>query len=159
MREEWVTVCGHNDYEINKSGSIRKKGKERCLKVVYSNGYGKVILDGKTEYVSRLVAKTFLEDAESMEVLHKNKNNKDNRVSNLKWASHSEIEDHVLGPYHKMKKYSNDPKPVLVVETGEIYESVRSCAKHLMCEPSTIRKCLYHKNYTFKGLHFCLLEK
>lgn len=160
MGEEWKTIGNHQNYEISRRGLIRRKGKKKYLKTACSNGHYKVSLDGKTEYVSRLVAKHFLNKPEhSNEVLHKNKDKHDNRVSNLKWATHSEIEDHVLGPYSTMKMYSNKPKPVIAIETGEIFESIRSCAKHYSTEPSVIRRCLHNSKSTCKGLHFSFIEK
>lgn len=160
MVEEWRTIGNHQNYEISRRGFVRRKGKKKHLKPTSSNGHDKVSLDGKTEYVSRLVAKSFLDKPQfSNEILHINKDLHDNRVSNLEWATHSEIEDHVLGPYATMKMYSNKPKPVIVIETGEIFESIRSCAKHFNSEPVVIRRCLHNKVHTYKGLHFSFIEK
>lgn len=160
MDDEWKTISNHQNYEISRKGLIRRKGKDKLLKPFNSNGQYKVNLDGKTEYVSRIVAITFInKQGPSNEVLHKNKNKFDNDVKNLEWATHSEIEDHVLGPYSKMKKYSNQSKPVIVIETGEVFASIRSCAKYFKTEPIIIRRCIAHSNYTCRGFHFKFFKK
>ena len=81
-----------------KDGRIRKyKGKELKLQK-NQYGYGTVLLRkngvAKTFQVHRLVAETFLPNADSLpEVHHLNHDRTDNRVENLKWVTSAEQKD------------------------------------------------------------------
>lgn len=93
--EEWRAVSGFSDYEISSLGNIRRDNK--LLKPCYDKKrqYGHVVLckDGipYTRDVHRLVCEAFIENPEQKpSVDHINRNRKDNRLENLKWATLSE---------------------------------------------------------------------
>ena len=55
------------------------------------------------------------------------------------------------------KGNSVDPFPVMIVETGEVFSSVKECAKQINGQPSTIYKLIKgiarqkrHRGYTFR---------
>lgn len=50
-------------------------------------------------------------------------------------------------------------KPVLVVETGEKYESVKAATAALGCANGSVTRALKHPNYTVKGYHVRYLPK
>ena len=66
-----------------------------------TNGYRKVAIDGKMYSIHRLIAEAFIPNPENKPTVdHKNRCRDDNRVTNLRWATHREQRDNseqVLG--------------------------------------------------------------
>ena len=79
-------------YKASKNGNIYSVKKCKFLKKSDDTyGYDTVCLEGKTRKVHRLVASTFLQNPEKHpQIDHINRNRKDNRVENLRYASRSE---------------------------------------------------------------------
>lgn len=153
----YKTIKRYPNYEIDEMGNIRRKNSMRMLKHTISNGHYKVGIAGNTEYVSRLVAETFLDNADGYsDVLHINGDKKDNRLRNLKWASHSETQRASYGMGTEAPGGYSQPVKVKVLETGKTYNSIRECAKDISGSPSGIRKCLDGVYKTHKGFHFVI---
>ncbi len=96
-------ISEHEKFKISNYGRILNcKGKEEVLvKGSCINGYPTLPLSqritGKStsRYVHKLVAQHFLEKKEaSLYVIHLNYDKKDNRASNLRWATKEEKERH-----------------------------------------------------------------
>jgi hypothetical protein len=91
---EWRTIETHPEYEVSQSGLVRRGGK--VLKpMLLSTGYCGVDLylknNKKQVRVHRLVAQAFIPNPENKpEVDHINRDKRDNRVENLRWATKSE---------------------------------------------------------------------
>lgn len=49
-------------------------------------------------------------------------------------------------------------KPVVIVETGDVYESVKAATAALQCADGSVSRALKHPNYTVKGFHVRYLE-
>lgn len=155
----WKTLKNYPEYEINKEGDIRRKKTKRILRPFSSNGYLMVSLNGKTEYISRLVAQTFLRKRKfKNEVKHINLDKQDNRVSNLKWAEHKEIQEDIYNSGRHARGGAEPPKAIRVLETGETFSSIHSCGRELHISPSNIRKCLKGEHESWNGLHFELIK-
>lgn len=98
---EWVTLKDFTNYEITRTGEIRRKIGDRCRTHRYpsqhydKDGYKTVALFNnskrKTCKVHRLVADTFIPNPlDKPHVNHKNGKKDDNYVNNLEWATESE---------------------------------------------------------------------
>lgn len=65
------------------------------LKPQDARGYDRVRVQGRLQYVHRLVAQAFIPNPENKpEVNHKNGNKRDNRASNLEWCTRAENIQH-----------------------------------------------------------------
>lgn len=129
------------------------------------NGYSTVRVNGKNEYVHRLVAETFKperKDAERNEVNHRDGDKTNNHIDNLEWCTRSENLKHAYAhdlhdpakAVEAMKK--SHSKPVRIIETGETFDSVCSCARALGTMHGNINECLNpnKKRHSAKGYHF-----
>lgn len=100
--EEWRDISGYEgSYQVSNLGRVKslkrivtksnghqQNVKERILKAGPTNGYLTVFLNRKSEYVHRLVAKTFIENPNNLkEVNHINLNRSYNYPENLEWVS------------------------------------------------------------------------
>ena len=151
------TIKRYPDYEINLRGDVRKKGTTIIRKTYPVNGHPKIILNGKTEYISRLVAETYIPNPDNKsDVNHIDRDTENNDVSNLEWATHGEIQKESYKGFSAPggREYS---KKIMIVETGEEFPSIRACAKAVNGTPSGIRQCLNKKLGSYRGYHYKLL--
>lgn len=103
--EEWRAVQGFEGYEVSSEGRVRsldryvKRGtatltlKGKILKnILCNNGYYKVVLKGqKQRTVHSLVCLAFHPNIENKPTVdHINRDRKDNKANNLRWASWNE---------------------------------------------------------------------
>lgn len=156
MEEQWIKSQESSNYEVSTDGRVRNAKSGRVLKT-YTNKKGyktvKLSANGKPKYrrVHRLVAGAFrggLKPGE--EVYHKDGNRSNNNIYNLEIGTRS---DSVRRSYETKSPYQQ--KQILVVETGEIYNSIQECSEATGVPASTISKCA---NYEFcnnrAGLQF-----
>ena len=148
------------DLEVSNLGRIRKvnskwvritSGSENSI------GYLTYKLNGKSYFVHRLVAETFIENPQKKpQVNHIDCNKKNNSVFNLEWCTERE---NLLSPetYKKVSKkvdlYDLDFNYI------KTYESLSIMCRELNLQISNVSKCLKgerksHKKYCFK-YHNC----
>jgi len=106
--EIWKQLDRIPGYEVSDHGRVRslKSGKPKLMSIVENNkGYYQCCLFHNkkriTAYAHRLVAEAFIPtglDIHSAEVNHKDKNRKNNHISNLEWTSYLENQKHKLNP-------------------------------------------------------------
>lgn len=129
-----------------------KRGAWTPLKGSRSNrGYRQVGAGhhGSTQLVHRLVAETWIPNPNNYrDVNHINGNKDDNRVENLEWVTHSE------NLRHAYRTGLIKTTPVRIVETGEIFESIRECARRIGCSEAHISNCLAGRRSGYLGYHF-----
>lgn len=127
LRKAWKPIKGFEGlYEISTSGEVKSfvKLKEKILRPgLCKNGYLTVVLyryrHGKSYYVHRLVAETFIPNVFGKpEVNHLDGNKRNNGLRNIEWCTKSENGRHA---YDTGLNYSNPQK-------GE------SCATHVLSE-------------------------
>jgi hypothetical protein len=94
--ERWLPVPGYEGrYEVSDLGNVRSLPRQRTRGGVLSQieryGYLSVCLSGRMFSVHRLVLLAHVGPCpKGMETAHCNGNRKDNRLSNLRWATKSE---------------------------------------------------------------------
>lgn len=130
-----------------------KRGAPYALKVCYNNcGYQQVSAgsgSSSKQLVHRMVAETWISNPNHhRDVNHINGNKDDNRVKNLEWVTHRQ------NICHAMRTGLMKGGPIRIVETGEVFESIRECARRIGCSSGHISECLTGKRSTYRGYHF-----
>ena len=132
MEEVWKQIKENKNYEVSDLGRVRNAKTGRILKYkidkegdqavgLFSNGHRTV------RKVHRLVYDNHTNnDISNKHIKHIDGNKENNKLENLE---------------SKSKR-----KRILVVETGEIFDSITECSKKLHMSISTISKCC---NYSF----------
>ncbi len=164
MEEVWKDVYDPNysGYQASSQGRIRSfrdfhgnlRETPTILKLcVNKDGYYELTMnsndrDRKTFRVHRVIANTFLGEHPGMVVNHINGNKLDNRIENLEFvtAEQNSTLAAETGLYKTM--------PVRIVETGEIFRSLKDCGNAINYHPSDISRCLSGKLESIQGLHF-----
>lgn len=164
MPEEcWKDIEGFPGYQISDHGRVRSfhnnrygiRGLFHVLKPGLSgDGYYTVSLykDKKayTQYIHALLSDAFIGKREkNMTVNHKDGDKTNNDLSNLEIVTYSGNLRHAYE--NGLNKH---PKPVRIVETGEIFKSRTDCAKAIDGCAGNITYCLNGKLKSHKGLHF-----
>ena len=106
-----------------------------------------------TKRVHKLVANAFLGYRSDLVVNHIDGNKLNNDISNLEYVTAEQ--NSTLAAQSGLYK----TKPIRIVETGEIFGSIKECAEKIGIHPSSISTCLSGKTETSGGLHFELVDK
>lgn len=157
--EEWRKIPGYgNRYSASSEGRIRNDKTGRIMKTQL-NGNGQEFLTlscfGKRYQcrVSRLVLRAFYGEPESdeFEAAHLDGNYLNNRLDNLQWMTRR---DSINLAFARGTRVPRSRRAVRVVETGEVFPSIREAARELDLWPECIRACLKGKYETTGGYHF-----
>ena len=158
--ETWKTNVRHPKYEINTNGDIRNSRTGRILKPSDVKGYKQVALydeHGKRHhrYVHDLVAETFIENVDNKpQVNHIDCDKSNNSINNLEWCTCKENIQHAVDNGLR-SEYAGKPKvKVRIVETGQVFESTRECARAINGSNGHVSNCINGKRCKHKGLHF-----
>ena len=160
--ETWKTVEKYPNYLVSTDGRIKKKSTGRILVTTPdSRGYPAVTIidnDGQhTKCIHRLVAETFVPNPEGkLTVNHKDGNKRNNHISNLEWNTLSENLKHAyqVGLKQRPDNAGSPKRPVRIIETGEIFDSIGACARAIGGDQAHICNCLSGRYHTHKGFHF-----
>jgi hypothetical protein len=91
LNKEWKIVDEYDNYIVSRKGLIVNDVTGFVLSPFIKNGYAFVQIDGKSNQVHRLVAKTFIENPDNFEqVDHLDRDKLNNMVENLRWCSHAD---------------------------------------------------------------------
>ncbi len=162
-KEIWKSIIDFPKYEVSNSGKVRNAVTRHVLKPWVAQGYETLRLWNNTGKhslkVHRLVAGAFLKNPLSKpEVNHIDGNKLNNFAKNLEWCTSSENTRHAIStglftPY-KLPPYQKPGKRVKIVETGEVFESLTDCAKHIHGFKTAVSACLRGKVKSHMGYHF-----
>jgi hypothetical protein len=132
---EWKEIVDCPKYYVSNKGEVWSYFTRKILNNQVCGGYNRVFI-GKQIYVHTIVAKTFLENPNSYNIVnHKNGDKTDNSVENLEWCTFSENSlhsIHVLGNRDNSQSYETCDPPetgvkipefenYLVTEDGNVY--------------------------------------
>lgn len=162
--ELWLPIERHPNYEASSDGRIRNRITGRILKPgVNPNGYFIVVIPDennirRTRLVHRLVAETFYDHTDpSLIINHIDGDKRNNHLYNLEFCTYSENNLHAYksGLKKPIKPY-NQPasKKVKIVETGEVFESISACARHINGNRRHISDCLHGRIMSHCGYHY-----
>ena len=155
MSEEYRTIERYPEYEISKSGNVRRKKTRNILASTTVHGHPKIILKGKTEYISRLVAETYIPNPLNNPVVrHLDGNKMNTHSSNIEWATRSVTQRDSYFYGIDAPCGNGKPKPIRIVETGQEFPSINACAKAINGSSSGIRQCLSGRSKTYKHYHY-----
>lgn len=161
-REELVrNVVGYEElYTVDIFGNVINKITKKELVQHYNKfGYANVMLykDGKQKQhkVHRLIAEAFIPNPNNKpHVNHIDGDKAHNVVWNLEWATPKENNVHASDT-----GLIRTARRVMVVETGEVFNSLGSCARAIGGNAGDISRCLHDKGtHTHKGYHFREVE-
>lgn len=163
MRSENIfrDVVGYEGiYTVDIFGNVVRKDKNQEMKQRYDQrGYPYVGLSkgGKQKYIKvhRIVATAFIPNPlNKREVNHIDGDKQNNCVWNLEWATSKENKMHsiITGLDHRSIR-------VRIVETGEVFNSIRECARAVNGDARDLTKCLNGTQKTHNGYHYEYLEQ
>ena len=169
MEEQWKDIKGYEGrYQVSNLGRVRtcisQFAEQEFLSIspTHDKRYLRTFLykNGKRNFFSvhRLVAQAFIPNPDNKpQVNHIDGNRWNNTASNLEWATpleNTRHKDTVLKRYGILGR----PRPVLCVETGEIFHSVCQAAKSKNVYHTNIPKACRGKLYTTGGYHWKYVE-
>lgn len=191
MREEWRPVIGYEGlYEVSNKGRVRSldrmryDGKrsyavrERVLKQkLNAYGYPVVSLNksgkSKTATVHRLIANAFLENPEGKRCIdHINGVRDDNRLENLRWATHKENADNMFRLNNQVDwtdrnisdesryRFTHSQCKAVIRNDGKRFESIKKAAEALgYRDPRQVIAHLKGRRGPVRGYTFAYAKK
>lgn len=167
MEEIWKDLYDptYPGYQASSTGFIRSfwdfhgqmMDEPRILKPsINKDGYYELTLYSRgdkraTKRVHRLIANTFLGEHPGLVVNHINGNKLDNRIENLEFVTAEK--NSTLASQAGLYK----TKPIRIIETGEVFRSIKECADAIDTHPSNISVVLTGKGESSRDLHFELV--
>lgn len=125
---------------ISDNGRVLRLDTDTVLRPYVINGHPRVVLDGKTRYIGRLVAEAFVPNNGGFsDVRHINGDKMDCRAENLEWTTHSVTQQDSFGLGINAPGGNMPPRPVRDVITGKEYPSIRSASRDTGVSPAYIR--------------------
>ena len=156
--ETWRPVRGFEGYEVSNEGRVRNEKFGNILTpYIDARGIVQVTLrkDGKTHIkrARRLVAEAFLplpDDYEDLDVIQIDGDTLNCRPENLEWGSRKDVVEQA----YRRGCYDATKTSVRVVETGEVFDSIKSCADAFGYTSATISRALDSPCYRIRGCDY-----
>lgn len=155
LKEHWAVIEEYPTYAVSSHGRVRNVRHGNFLESKpNSYGYLRVTLSSPTKrqqiFIHQLVAQHFISEwYQGVHVTHYDGDNTNNNVMNLRFKG-GKRHGQYIGRYDKV-----GVRRVRIVETGEIFRSVRDLARYIHGDVSTIYKVLRgvipaYRGYTFE---------
>ena len=149
--EDWRGIDEFPDYQVSSEGQVRNVRTGKVLTRSLVQGYPVVPIRRdnrpKNHYVHRLVAMAFIRpDIEGLQVKFVNGDKDNCSVRNIR-----------VTDFRAPKPRANGRR-ILVVETGDLYNSVQQCADAINGRREGIYSVLNGRAWTYKGYHFQYVE-
>lgn len=165
MKRVWKDIPEYEGlYQVSNYGEIRKIcGKNyKYLKPTKEEYYRVSLIKNnkrKTFLVHRLVALAFIPNPNKYLIInHKDENKLNNNVNNLEWCTHKYNNNY--GRVHeKLKKNNANSKKIIIIETGQVFNSGKECSEFLKCHRSNPNFACNGKTKTCKGYHLMWLDE
>ena len=159
QNEIWKDVPGYAGlYQVSNTGRVKSFKNQyghgiRILKGEKTQaGYIQVSLNKKRYKIHRLVAMAFIPNPDVLpQINHKNEIKTDNRAENLEWCTAKYNVNYGTAIERRSKKRG---KPVLCIETGNVFESCKAAGREMNLDFSHIAKCCREILPRHKGFHF-----
>ena len=160
INEIFREAYGFPDYTVSNYGRVLNKHGKEMMHNVDKHGYHTVGLssNGKRTFilVARLVLLTFnyVDNYKELQANHKDENKDNNYIGNLEWTTPKENCNYGT----RNEKCKNAVvKPIICIETGEIYESARDAFRitgiHYGCISSVLNgKAKHAGGFTWRFL-------
>lgn len=169
MKEGWKAIPGFDGYFATEDGDIISARFGRPLRPHYSaRGYGRVVANGKTHLVHRLVILAFAGPSH-LQVNHINGNTGDNRPTNIEYCTHAENQAHswnVIGRVPNMRGrsgiLSKSSKPVEAVAgdgTVERYANAAEAERLGAGRSRSISMCCLGRKASHRGRYWRFIGK
>jgi hypothetical protein len=143
--EEWKIISENKKYEVSNLAQIRNKNTKKIMKKkITIDDYEEITLcigKRKTYRVHRLVAQAFIPNLDNfLQVNHKDRNKRNNRVSNLEWVTNS------MNIQHSVETGVNTYKRAVRQRNLEgnevaVFDSIKEASKEVKCAPESISRC------------------
>lgn len=152
--EFWKPIKDYPHLLISRTGKVWTTKYDRELHPLVTNrGYLRVNLSKdktvKRVHVHRLVAQAFIPNPDNLsEVDHIDGNKLNNTVENLQWISHSD------NMRKACKGYDGKPKPVICIETGKVYKTIKEANRELNIPEAVVSAIVRGEYPAYHGLHF-----
>lgn len=161
--EIWKDVPGYSGlYQVSNLGRVMSYRNQygHGPRIIHGektkSGYIQVKLNKERFKVHRLVALAFIPNPDGFpQINHKNEIKTDNRAENLEWCTGKYNVNYGTAIERRSKKRG---KPVLCIETGNVFESCKAAGREMNLDFSHIAKCCRYELPQHKGLHFEFVE-
>lgn len=161
-KEIWKTIDYPPNHAVSNYGEVKNlvSGSIRKPQINNRSGYYHIgfYMNGEHKhiYVHKLVAEAFLgERPPGYQINHIDGNKLNNCVDNLEYCTKSDNIRHAYKSGLNKQTIS-----IKINETGEIFDTIEDCARHINGDSELIRQCLHpdynrnkHKGYTFTPLN------